>query len=108
MAKSKWNWKQMPSLSTDPYPCAIKERHSYFVGWKTVGHIPREISRYIYFFVKEENGKGFGTLNLLKYKASPIPSGGLEVPLSLKLFVQGKMGCQYHGGIHLKFVHFRI
>ena len=24
------------SLSTDPYTCAIKARHSYFVGWKTV------------------------------------------------------------------------
>ena len=28
------------SLSTDPYACAIKARHSYFVGWKTVGHNP--------------------------------------------------------------------
>ena len=26
------------SLSTDPYACAIKSRHSYFVGSKTVGH----------------------------------------------------------------------
>ena len=38
------------SLSTEPYACAIKARHSYFVGWKIVGHIPREISRYVYFF----------------------------------------------------------
>ena len=63
--------------------CAIKARHSYFVGWKTVGHIPREISRYVYFFIKEENGKVFGTVKSLKYKVSPILSGGLEVPLSL-------------------------
>ena len=35
------------------------------------------------FFIKEENGKVFGTLKLLKYKASLIPFGGLEVPLSL-------------------------
>ena len=69
------------SLSTDPYMCAIKTRHSYFIGWKTVGHIPREISRYVYFFIKEENGKVFGTVKSLKYKASPIPSGVLEVPL---------------------------
>ena len=71
------------SLSTDPYACAIKARHSYFVGWKTAGHIPQEISRYVYFFIKEENVKVFGTLKSLKYNASPIPSGGLEVPLSL-------------------------
>ena len=35
------------------------------------------------FFIKEENGKVFGTPKSLKYKTSPIPSGGLEVPLSL-------------------------
>ena len=45
------------SLSTSPYTCAIKARHSYFVGWKTVGNIPLEIFRYVYFFIKEENGK---------------------------------------------------
>ena len=28
------------SLSTSPYAYAIKARHSYFVGWKTVVHIP--------------------------------------------------------------------
>ena len=33
---------------------------------------------------KVEGGKVNGKLNSLKYKASPIPSGGLEVPLSLK------------------------
>ena len=70
------------SLSTDPYACTIKAWHLYFVGWKTVGHIPREMSRYVYFFIKEENGKAFGTLESLKYKASPMPSRGLEVPLS--------------------------
>ena len=71
------------SLSTDPYACAIKARHFCFVGWKAVGHIPREISCYVYFFIKEENGKVFGTLKSLKYKVSPIPSGGLEVPVLL-------------------------
>jgi len=72
------------SIAKDPYSCAIKAKHEYFVGWKTVGHIPREISRYVYFFIKEEGGTIRGKLKSLKYKASPIPSGGLEVPLSLK------------------------
>ena len=36
------------------------------------------------FFIKQEGGKVNGKLNSLKYKASPIPSSGLEVPLSLK------------------------
>ena len=67
------------SIAVDPYSCSITAEHSYFIGWKTVGHIPREISRYVYFFIKKE-GKVYGTLKSLKYKASPIPSGGLEVP----------------------------
>ena len=71
------------SLSTDPYTSVIKARHSYFVDWKTVGYIPREISGDVYFFNKEEHGKVFGTLKSLKYKASPTPFEGLEVPLSL-------------------------
>ena len=78
------------SLSTDPYACVIKARYSYFVGWKTVGHVLQEIFCYVHFFIKEENGKDFGTLKLLKYKASPIPSGGLEVPLSLTFLCKEK------------------
>ena len=54
------------SLSIDSYAFAIKTKHSYFIGWKTVGHIPREICRYVYFFMKEENEKVFGTLKSLK------------------------------------------
>ena len=48
-----------------------------------MGHIPRELSSYVYFFIKEEIGKVFGTVKSLKYKASPIPSGWLEFPHSL-------------------------
>ena len=40
----------------DPYSCAIEAKHEYFTGWKTVGHIPRQISRYVYFFIIQEGG----------------------------------------------------
>lgn len=44
------------SNKVNPYSCAIKA----FVGQppklKTIGHIPREISRHI-FFLKKENGR---------------------------------------------------
>ena len=72
------------STDIDPYACAVKAKHSYFNGWKTVGHVPRELSRYIYFFIKEEQGTVDGVLNSLNYKPSPIPAGGLEVPLLLR------------------------
>ena len=78
------------SLSTDPYACAIKTKNPYFIDWKTVGHILREISRYVYFFIKEQNGNVSGTLKSLKYKPSPIPFGGLEVPLLLKFPAKDK------------------
>ena len=73
-----------------------------------MGHIPREISRYVYFLIKEKNGKGFGTLKLLKYKVSPIPSGGLQVPFSLTFSCKEKWVVKYHGEIHSKFLHFQI
>ena len=47
----------------------------------TVGHIPRQISWYVYFFIKQEDGRVYGKLKSLKHKPSPIPSGGLKVPL---------------------------
>ena len=47
-----------------------------------VGHIPKEISRVVYFFIKE-GGKVDGDVLSVKYRPSPIPSGGLEIPLML-------------------------
>ena len=70
-------------IVTDPYPCAVKAKNKYFDRWKTAGHVPREISRYIYFFIKKENGKITGNVKSLNYKPSPIPSAGLEIPLQL-------------------------
>ena len=65
------------SIAIYPYACAVKAREKYFDGWKTVGHVPREISPYIYFFIKKENEKVTGNVKSLNYKLSPIPSGGL-------------------------------
>ena len=33
----------------DKVKIEIETKHKYFGGWKIVGHVPREISRYIYF-----------------------------------------------------------
>ena len=66
-----------------PYACAVRAKEEYFKGWKTVGHIPREISRHVYFFIKSEGGSVSGTVISTKYRTSPIPAGGLEIPLLL-------------------------
>ena len=31
-----------------------KSQYKYFAVWKTVGHVPREISRDVYNFIKQE------------------------------------------------------
>ena len=50
---------------------------------KTVGHLPREISRHIFSFLKEENRKIDSFVYSTQYQPSPIPAGGLEIPLKL-------------------------
>ena len=77
------------SKSIDPYACAIKIKNRFFDNWITVGHIPREISRHSYFFMKE-GGEISGYLVSTNYKPSPIPAGGLEVPLLLTFSVKNE------------------
>ena len=71
------------SIAIDLYAWVVKGKEKYFDGWKSVGHVPREISRNIYIFIKKENGKMTGNVKLLNYKPSPIPSGLFEMPLQL-------------------------
>ena len=73
------------SKSIDSYACAIKIKHKYFNTWLTVGHIPREISRHSYFFLKE-CGNISRHLICTNYRVYLIPAGGLEVLLLLTFF----------------------
>ena len=52
-----------------------------------MGHIPKEISRHCHFFLK---GNITGHLICTNYKVSPIPAGGLEVPLLLTFFIKSE------------------
>ena len=65
----------------DPYCCAIKIKYNSV--WITVGHIPRELSRFFFFFIRDEGGCIEGSLLSTQYRPSPIPARGLEVPLKL-------------------------
>ena len=68
----------------DPYCCAIKAMVDIPPRLKTGGHVPREISRHIFFFLKEEIGKVDGFVYSTKYQPSPIPVGELENPQNKK------------------------
>ena len=67
----------------DPFSMAIKAvlrgRIQY---WETVGHIPREISRFCCYFINY-GGTLEARLRDVRYRRSPIPSGGLEIPITL-------------------------
>ena len=69
------------SKKIDPYCCAIKTMASGKL--ETVGHIPREVSRHTYFYIKEEGGRIDGSVLPTRYRPSPIPSRGPEIPLMM-------------------------
>ena len=66
---------------TDPYCCSIRTLVNQQI--KTVGHIPREISQHVYFFLKDEHSHIDGTVKSIDYRPPPIPAGRLEIPLIL-------------------------
>ena len=60
------------SKKVDSYACAIRVKEEYFKRWKTVGHIPREISRHIHYFTKTERN----FIKSTKFRSSQMPAGG--------------------------------
>ena len=70
------------SKKIDPYACAIRAKEEYFKGWKTVGPI-REKFRGMFIFYKIRGRFCQWDSNINKIRTSPIPAGGLEIPLLL-------------------------
>ena len=68
----------------DPYACGICAKEEYFKRWKRVGHISREISRQVYYFIKIEGGFVNWTVISTDFLPSLKPPGGLEIPLLFK------------------------
>ena len=62
------------SLQIDPYRCRITIIRADKIGPVTVEHIPREISRFVYFFL-HEGGAVSGTVVDTIPCVSPIPEG---------------------------------
>ena len=50
------------SKNVDPYACVIRVKKQFFNSCKTVGHIPREISRHVCYFIKTEGGSVDGSV----------------------------------------------
>ena len=64
------------SKKVDPYAYAIHAKNQFFNSWKTMGHIPREISCHFCYFIKTEGGFVNGSVISTKYH----PSSGLKIP----------------------------
>ena len=74
--ESSWKSKEI-----DPYCSSIRTSVNQKI--KTVGHISREPSRHVYFFLKDEHGHIDGTVKSFDCRPSPIPAGMFEIPLKL-------------------------
>ena len=62
--------------------CKIKINWFQFLA----GHIPREISRFVWYFIKY-GGKVCSQVHSERPRLSPIPSDGLEILLMAKLTI---------------------
>ena len=93
LEKHNEKWKSHVAIEStealnqiDPYRCTIQTKSGESVV--TVGHIPREISRHCYFFLKEEGGEINVNVFSTTYRPSPISLCGLEIPLVCNFKVQ--------------------
>ena len=77
------------SLDEDPYACTIKIKHRYFDTYLPVDHIPGEVSRYCFYYIKE-GGVITGHVVSTNHKVSPIPAVVLEIPVLLTFSVEQK------------------
>ena len=67
------------ALRFDPFSIAFTSKSIIkYLTSLTIGHIPLEISRFVYFFL-ERGGKMEAKVYQTKYMESPIPKGGLEI-----------------------------
>ena len=66
------------SKKIDPYCCAIKTMVSGKLV--TVGHIPSEVSRHTYFYIKEEGGRIDGSVS----RHVIVPYSSLAVDLKYR------------------------
>ena len=68
------------SIDTDPYCCKITIKRVDRIGDIAGRHIPRELSRFVFYFIYEK-GLVTGTAPDITPRSSPIKEGGLEIPI---------------------------
>ena len=71
------------AVEHDPYSIAWKKKNKSKITADVVGHVPKEISRAVFFFISR-GGKVIGRVLNEKRYPSPIPKGGLEILLMVQ------------------------
>ena len=71
------------AVEHDPYSIAWKKKNKSKITADVVGHVPKEISRAVFFFISR-GGKVIGRVLNEKRCPSPIPKGGLEILLMVQ------------------------
>ena len=77
------------SIDINPYCCRITIKRVERIGPLTVGHVPRELSRFILYFI-QEGGLFTARVASTTSRISPIPEGGLEVPILMHFTHENK------------------
>ena len=77
------------ALEHDPYSIAWKKKSKSKITADVVGHVPKETSRALFFFMSR-GGKVVGRVLDEKCYLSPIRKGGLEILLMVRLKIADK------------------
>ena len=77
------------SIDIDPYCCRITIKRVDRIGLVTVVHVPRELSRFIFYFI-QEGGSVSGRVASTTPRLSPIPEGRLDVPILMQCTHENK------------------
>ena len=78
------------SIGIDPYCCKITIKRVDRSGPATVGHVPRELPRFIFHFIQEGDSVT-DTVPGTTPRISRILEGRLEVPILMTLPVKAKL-----------------
>ena len=76
-------------IDIDSYCCRITIKRVDRTRPVTVGHVPRELSRFIFYFIQEE-GLVTGTVASTTPRISPNHEGGLEVQILMRFTHENK------------------
>ena len=79
------------SINIDSYCFKITIKSVCLICDITVGHIPRELSRLVFYFI-HEGGSVTGTFASITLRQSPIPEGALtEIPIIMHFVHENKL-----------------